>query len=131
MKFRSHFRSEDSKSMEPFFIPVIFSQYDSSQVKLNVEDKENEDRIKLKTMEDDHKTSTKQKSVRHIFGKTKRQLSVFFNFKDGEVPTKPLPHALLSLTKFPNLEEKFRRVKQVGKFKKAMFLILTREKTVI
>ncbi|RZB39524.1 general transcription factor 3C polypeptide 5 [Asbolus verrucosus] len=106
---------EDSKKIEQFLLPVRFSHFDSSQSKLNVESSDkNEPKLKLKGMTSAPSKSNpkQQKNVCRIFGKTKQQTSIFVNFKDKEIPTRPLEGAL-KLLKNRSLEERIERVKQL------------------
>lgn len=105
--------------MEQFLLPVRFSHYDSSQVKLNVDNEKNEPKLKLKGISSSQSkiNPKQQKSVCKIFGKTKQQNSIFVTFQDKEIPTGPLESAL-KLLKHRNLEERIGRVRQVSNTKK-------------
>jgi hypothetical protein len=108
-------RPTRQKNMDQFLLPVRFSHHDSSQMKLNVDTSDkNEPKLNLKGVASTpSKVNPKQqKSVCRIFGKVRQQNSIFVNFKDKEIPTRPLESAV-KLSKHRNLEERIERVRQV------------------
>jgi hypothetical protein len=107
--------TNQAKNMDQFLLPVRFSHHDSSQMKLNVDTSDkNEPKLNLKGVASTpSKVNPKQqKSVCRIFGKVRQQNSIFVNFKDKEIPTRPLESAV-KLSKHRNLEERIERVRQV------------------
>lgn len=107
------FRSEDSKNMEPFLIPVQFSHYDSSQPNLRKDQLEKlESKLKGNDNIEVKLNSKQQKSIRKIFGKTRAQISIFANFRDPEIPTKPLDSAI-KINKQKKWDDKIAQVKKL------------------
>jgi general transcription factor 3C polypeptide 5 (transcription factor C subunit 1) len=107
--------TNEAKNMDQFLLPVRFSHHDSSQMKLNVDTSDkNEPKLNLKGIASTpSKVNPKQqKSVCRIFGKVRQQNSIFVNFKDKEIPTRPLESAV-KLSKHRNLEERIERVRQL------------------
>lgn len=98
--------------MDQFLIPVQFSHYDSPQTNLK-RDELGKIQSKLKNNDISVKLNSKQqKSIKKVFGKNRTQISIFVNFKDTEIPTKPLESAL-RINKQKNWDEKIAKVKQL------------------